>query len=448
MERESNSVKVFICSAGFSLALALCVALLYWLAFALTKPSLQEIDDFTNQPVVISAIVMCIVCFAISKARLEFSKILREQYYSLNCYPKRIKFIILFAGLISDVIFFAIFFALIDLDFITKYYDGLLPNSIIELIALSIFLVVDFIALFYGVGTWIKSEDDAEIQNHSMDGDTILARQSSQLVPTIPKFAAMRFLARTYTLNANTSPEIQYDYKLSDSDFPKKKLFWGILLYTFIFALIIILSKYIYQLAKLIWFALKTVVFTWQFGAVAIGLIIAVFFIRLMSALVKRIGFIKRLNSISSESNSIKVIESHPFKALFTSKSNRPGFDLRISVDEKEYSCKFITCKSKSAPVILDFEGNMFTLHAITFAGIKMLQHTTNDKYSFESENAKLLIVNPVSKFIYALKDGKLIEIDNGDIIGDYKIFTGTSFINALNRNCLDRTVSLKHLDD
>ena len=35
--------------------------------------------------------------------------------------------------------------------------------------------------------------------------------------------------------------------------------------------------------------------------------------------------------------------------------------------------------------------------------------------------------------------DGSVTTLDNGDVIGGYKIFTGSGFLNALERNCIDR---------
>ena len=56
-----------------------------------------------------------------------------------------------------------------------------------------------------------------------------------------------------------------------------------------------------------------------------------------------------------------------------------------------------------------------------------------------------MLIANPVSKYMCKLSDEMLAELDNGDDIGEYKIYTGTSFINALSRDCLGKGKSIKH---
>lgn len=456
MTKENNNAKLMLMikSVIFSLVLAFSAALIYRLAFALTTPSWTEIDGNSNQPLVVSAIVACLYCFAVSRTHLEFSKSLRNYYYSLDCYPKRLKFVVLSSGFITDTVFFAVAFALTDIDIIPGYfaslksYETVLQDYAILLIALGAFIIIDFLALYSGVATWIRSEDEAEIQNRGMDDETVLAKQSSKLVPTVPKFAAMRFLARTYTVNANTSPDMTYDYKLSDSDFSKKKLVGSYFVIALGCALFILFGEYVYQIAELVRLAITKVILTWQFAVVVAAVILAVFCIRIFNAFFKRYKFAKKLREVCNENPNIKITAVHPFKTLFARKQSGNECDLVLSVDENEYSCSFITCKSKSDPVILDGDGKLFMIHALTFAGIKLFQHTAKSEYAFYSDNSKILIVNPVSKFIYILKDGKLTELDNGDDVGEYKIFTGNSFINALNRNCLDRVAAPNRFDD
>ena len=59
--------------------------------------------------------------------------------------------------------------------------------------------------------------------------------------------------------------------------------------------------------------------------------------------------------------------------------------------------------------------------------------------YSFESENQKVLILNPAPWRIHVYHGGVSRELDVADSVCGYKIFSGSSFLNALERDCIER---------
>lgn len=59
--------------------------------------------------------------------------------------------------------------------------------------------------------------------------------------------------------------------------------------------------------------------------------------------------------------------------------------------------------------------------------------------FSGEDCDGKLLIVLPAPKEIYRRKNGRISSCDNGDRVGDYRIYTGSAFLNAFDRECIDR---------
>ncbi|MBR7101119.1 MAG: hypothetical protein IKC74_02415 [Clostridia bacterium] len=67
-----------------------------------------------------------------------------------------------------------------------------------------------------------------------------------------------------------------------------------------------------------------------------------------------------------------------------------------------------------------------------------MFSFVNSYHYDYESEKNKVLIINPCSDRVLTYHGKKTIEIDNGESIGDYKVFTATAFLNALERECLD----------
>ncbi len=50
-----------------------------------------------------------------------------------------------------------------------------------------------------------------------------------------------------------------------------------------------------------------------------------------------------------------------------------------------------------------------------------------------------ILIINPIPKTVNVSENGKTALIDNGDRVGEYKIYSATALVNAIDRNCLDR---------
>ena len=112
-----------------------------------------------------------------------------------------------------------------------------------------------------------------------------------------------------------------------------------------------------------------------------------------------------------------------------------------LRANGKTFECKTIGTRKAKTPIVLDPDGTGITIHAFVFAGIRWWHYTEEFNFGFDSKYQKILIVNPNAKFIYKDRDGEYGELDNGDTVGDYRIHTGQSFLNGLNRNCLDRRV-------
>ena len=55
--------------------------------------------------------------------------------------------------------------------------------------------------------------------------------------------------------------------------------------------------------------------------------------------------------------------------------------------------------------------------------------------YRFEEKGSKILVVTPVPKKLF-FEEG---EMDNGDRIGEYTVFSGGGFMRALERDCIER---------
>ena len=68
-----------------------------------------------------------------------------------------------------------------------------------------------------------------------------------------------------------------------------------------------------------------------------------------------------------------------------------------------------------------------------------IFSHTTVKRFGYDSEHSKILIINPVPKKLFCHFGNKIAEIDNGDRVGDYKIYTATAFIRAIETDTVER---------
>ncbi len=160
---------------------------------------------------------------------------------------------------------------------------------------------------------------------------------------------------------------------------------------------------------------------------------------RALRATAKRKAFIKQLKTACSrkgyELSEIKV----PFKSLF---QPYKGESFTIKTDKKTYSCKLLCSLKKSVPMVLHEDGRGEHIHTISIgkkgARIEIFRYVKAFDFDYESEHDKILIIVPVSKFMQTNKAGKIFDVDNGEEIGKYKMFAGTGFINALERECID----------
>lgn len=172
---------------------------------------------------------------------------------------------------------------------------------------------------------------------------------------------------------------------------------------------------------------------------ILLALIIVPPAVRALRGLAKRKAFIKHLEKSCKEKgytlSEIKV----PYGSLFNPYA---GESFTVQTDKKTYSCKLMCGLKKNVPMLLYENGTGEYIHTVSIgrkgARIEIFRYVKKFNFGYESENDKLLIVVPVPRFVQMNKAGKVFEMDNGEVIGDYRLFAGTGFINALERECID----------
>lgn len=158
--------------------------------------------------------------------------------------------------------------------------------------------------------------------------------------------------------------------------------------------------------------------------------------VRITRALRKRKAFVQQLGAICASKGLGVPAIAHPYRSLF---SAIDGESFSLTVDGVRYSCKLVSAMKRNDPLFLYENGACKFVHTVRFARMTLFTHIKTDRFGYEAEGMKLLIINPIPKKVYFGKNGRSDLIDNGDRVGEYKIYSASAFLGALERDCLDR---------
>ncbi|MBQ8340045.1 MAG: hypothetical protein IJY16_06335 [Clostridia bacterium] len=119
----------------------------------------------------------------------------------------------------------------------------------------------------------------------------------------------------------------------------------------------------------------------------------------------------------------------------------RPAREINISIEGngKRYDCKLIGSMQRDCPLYVSEAGVYYCLHAIRVRQTRVFQYISSYRFDFESDGIKILIINPDVEALYAGTPDFYRLIYTGETVGPYKIFEGIPFLNALERDCVER---------
>ena len=166
-----------------------------------------------------------------------------------------------------------------------------------------------------------------------------------------------------------------------------------------------------------------------------IGLIL---FFRWGRALIKRISFMAKLKKVCREEKyNIRSVR-RPYLSLFFLPK---GANFTIERRDKCYSCKMIGAFRKRSPMSILPGGYAKLIHAFYIRrGVgELFRYVKTVKFGWESPERKILIINPTSSTLQTERNGQTYLIDNGFTVGEYKIYTGSAFLNALHLDTLEK---------
>ncbi len=180
----------------------------------------------------------------------------------------------------------------------------------------------------------------------------------------------------------------------------------------------------------------------------------------------KRKKFIKDLKELCRRKRYVVSKVKDPYKSLF-----RPvdGESFNVRIGERKYSCKLIASQKRSRPLYIMKNGMGGWLITFRFINVYLFSYTKTFDFGWESDSKKVIIVNPVPQKVLTPKGTHIVpqedtdfnigpntntrkplltktkemsyadELDNGDIIDGYEFYTATGFLNALERDVIDK---------
>lgn len=156
----------------------------------------------------------------------------------------------------------------------------------------------------------------------------------------------------------------------------------------------------------------------------------------LLRALRIRRRFFKKLKMLCRENGYEICGKRRLYLSLFR---YHDGINFTIHANGKIYDCKLFGAWRRHWELFFDENGVFRSRHAFRFRRVEFFSYTTICHFDFESENHKICLVMPVPKEICAGNEHWNRPIDTGVRVGDYRIFNATGFLNALQRDCVER---------
>jgi hypothetical protein len=161
------------------------------------------------------------------------------------------------------------------------------------------------------------------------------------------------------------------------------------------------------------------------------------------------------LKRVCREENITISAINRPYRSLFTQK--RSDFQFTVEMHGKIYACKLIGAMSKNMPMIICDKDSGYFKYGYQFRGKDIVFWREWFVHSFEAPDAdqKIIIVSPAPRRMLAVHMHTVFATDNVTFISEGKgerplenastvygatVFSGSGLINALKRDCLDKT--------
>lgn len=187
---------------------------------------------------------------------------------------------------------------------------------------------------------------------------------------------------------------------------------------------------------------------TW---VIILGVLFGIFLFRRLRAMKIRKKFIQNLRQFCKEYHFELSDIKHPYRSIFR---NDRGYHFTVKAYGKTYACKMLAAISKDAKMIFLDENMGYFKTEMKVKNSELTLYRKKFYYGFDAPDAdhKVLIVSPAPHTMLAVNtkvafasDGVTYVkestdfkyVDNATNVFGLTVFSGSAFINALERNCL-----------
>ena len=255
------------------------------------------------------------------------------------------------------------------------------------------------------------------------------------LLIILPIMLLLLFSSRI-TIQKNWYLDAQKESKYSSKE--KKSKFPPIIKSVFVVVLVYcgaaILIPWLLPLFISLWNLGGAMIFVWiALVVIAVVLItISVYYVR---AILKRKIFIKKLKKYCEDTSIFLSEIKKPYNSIFALHS---GFDFTVEKKGVKYDCKFVAGIVPNSLIVLSDKGNGLKQNTVRLFKTELFHFMTKFDFGYESENKKIIILLPTPKtFLVSTNESPPHIADTGEKVGQYTIYSGTGFLNSLDRNCL-----------
>ena len=159
-------------------------------------------------------------------------------------------------------------------------------------------------------------------------------------------------------------------------------------------------------------------------------------FINSLRVFFSRKKFLRQLAKSCREMGFVMTEMKRPYLSAF---HVCKGESFQITTYKKTYSCKLVGAPRKMLPLAIHPSGALHFIHSFSLWKATLYSYTTVKDIAYNSEFSKILIINPAPVKLSCYFQNKIAEIDNGALVGDYKIYNSTAFIRAIETDTVER---------
>ena len=172
------------------------------------------------------------------------------------------------------------------------------------------------------------------------------------------------------------------------------------------------------------------------FIVIVISVILLAISINSLRVYFSRKKFLGQLAKSCREMGFVMTEIKHPYLSAFRVCK---GESFQITTYKKTYSCKLVGAPRRLLPLAVHPSGALHFIHSFNLWKATLYSYTTVKDISYDSELPKILIINPTPVKLSCYFQNKVAEIDNGALVGEFKIYNATAFIRAIETDTVER---------